>query len=188
MTAYAISGTHESTTSLILAEEPFLLRLAQRYAGRHADAEDLVQETMARAWVARGRFAPGTCVRAWLAVILRRLYLTGAMKDKRRSTRTNTDADEPIDRITVIKSYFGDASVPEYASVLQHVDERMTNAIGQLPDHYRIPILLFALEGLTYAEIGERLRIPVGTVMSRVHRARIRLQATLAMPAARATG
>src|SRR5687768_6822797 len=97
----------QPTTSLILAEEPFLQRLARRLARRHADAEDLVQETMLRAYGARDRFVVGTSMRAWLATILRRLYLTGALKDKRRATQTDTDADEPLARIGRIAEYYG---------------------------------------------------------------------------------
>ena len=169
----------QPTTSLILAEEPFLQRLARRLARRHADAEDLVQETMLRAYGARDRFVVGTSMRAWLATILRRLYLTGALKDKRRATQTDTDADEPLARIGRIAEYYGDSGDTEYARVLQNVDEQMKHAFDRLPDTYRIPFLFFALDGLSYAEIAARLRIPVGTVMSRIHRARMRLQASV---------
>ena len=169
----------DETTRIILAEQPFLNRLASRLTSRGPDADDLVQETLMRAFVARARFTRGTSIRAWLATILRRLFLTGAIKYKRRATQTDTDAGEPISLAGGPTGAAADVPSMTYDEVLDRVDDRVKSAFRLLPDNYRNPFVLFALDELSYAEIASRLRIPVGTVMSRIHRARQRLKRTL---------
>ena len=171
--------SYDATTDRILAEEPFLRRLALRLARRNADADDLVQETLLRAYNARDRFQTGTSMRAWLATILRRLFLTAALKEKRRATQTDTDAGDPLFMAGGGDSTPLPCSYVAFDEVLEHVDDRVKKAFVRLPDTYRAPFVLFALDGLSYAEIAARLRIPVGTVMSRIHRARRRLQRVL---------
>ena len=169
---------YDETTRIILAEQPFLKRLARRLVRSSPDADDLVQETLLRAFVARERFILGTSIRAWLATILRRLFLTGANKAKRRGTLTDTDAGAPL---TLAGGPPTAGLHPEvtYDQVLQRVDDHVKTAFDRLPETYRRPFVLFALDGLSYAEIAGALRVPVGTVMSRIHRARGRLKATL---------
>jgi RNA polymerase sigma-70 factor, ECF subfamily len=182
MTAIATFDHHRPTTDLILAEEGFLHRLAWSVSHRHADANDLVQETLLRAYAARERFVIGTSIRAWLATILRRLHLTNAATQRRRATSTDTDADEPLQRIGGITEYFGMTSRTRWATVLEYVDDDMKNAIALLPAIYRQPLLMYTIDGLSYAEIAARLAIPIGTVMSRIHRARPPLRAAVARP------
>ena len=170
----ATATTYDAVTERILAEEPFLRRLAFRLARRAADADDLVQETVMRAYNARDRFQTGTSMRAWLATILRRLFLTGAIKAKRRGTQTDTDSGDVI--------MLSGATAPRtqeiltYEQNLELIDDRLKDALERVPDTYRQPFVMFALDGLSYAEIAEQLRIPVGTVMSRIHRARRRMK------------
>jgi len=177
----ATATTYEEVTERILAEQPFLHRLAFRLARRAADADDLVQETILRAYNARDRFQTGTSMRAWLATILRRLFLTGAIKTKRRGTQTDTDAGDVI--------LLSGATAPTtqdvltYEQTLERVDDRLKEGLDRLPETYRRPFVMFALDGLSYAEIAEQLRIPVGTVMSRIHRARTRMKGHLAASA-----
>ena len=118
-------------------------------------------------------------MRAWTATILRRLFLTSALKEKRRGTRTDTDAGEPLFAAVGGDPRQAPCSYAAFDQVLDHVDDRVRTAFGRLSESYRAPFLLFALDGLTYAEIAARLRVPPGTVMSRIHRARRRLQAAL---------
>jgi RNA polymerase sigma-70 factor (ECF subfamily) len=171
---------HDATTVDILAEERFLRRLAQRLARRDADADDLVQETLMRAYVARDRFQPGTSMRAWLATILRRLFLTAKAKDKRRATQTDTDAGEPLTLAGGPASRFEANQTEDFEVAMEHVDDDLREAFVRLPENYRKPFVMFALNGLSYAEIARYLRIPVGTVMSRIHRARQRVKTFLA--------
>jgi RNA polymerase sigma-70 factor, ECF subfamily len=162
------------TTDKILVERPFLRRLALRLVGKHDDADDLVQETMLRAYRARDRFRTGSSMRAWLATILRRLFLTAAYTDQRRRTGTDTDLGEPLGGLQDTGEVARDGVA--YDAALEQVDDRVRRAFVRLPDAYRTPFVLFALDGLTYTEIASRLAIPVGTVMSRIHRARSRLR------------
>ena len=174
----ARAGTYQHVTDQILAEQAFLSQLALRLARRKADADDLVQETLLRAYNARDRFQDGTSMRAWLATILRRLFLTGAIKAKRRATQTDTDAGDVIHLSGAVSR---DKGMPlSYEETLEYVDDSRKSALVRLPETYRVPFVMFALEGISYAEIAEQLRIPVGTVMSRIHRARQRLKAGLA--------
>jgi len=170
----------DETTGIILAQQPFLRRLAGRMTHCAPDADDLVQETLLRAYVARDRFRPGTSIRAWLATILRRLFLTAASKSRRRNTPTDTDAGEPLTLAGGPALDEGPPAYLPYELVMERVDDDVRAAFDRLPDVYRTPFVLFALEGLSYAEIAERLGCPVGTVMSRIHRARTRLKASLA--------
>jgi len=167
----------DAVTHRILAEQPFLRRLALRLARRHPDADDLVQETILRAFRARDRFQQGTSMRAWLATILRRLFLTDAIKYKRRGTQTATDAGDAV-------SFAGaparlDTVEQSREQLLERIDDRLLRALRRVPDVYREPFEMFALDGLAYADIAERLDVPVGTVMSRIHRARTRVKAAL---------
>ncbi len=174
----APAAAFEPVTEKILAEQPFLSHLAYRLARRRADADDLVQETLLRAYNARDRFQTGTSMRAWLATILRRLFLTSAIKAKRRATQTNTDAGEIIQISGATARPSTDPLT--YEQTLEHVEDCLKGALERLPTNYHGPFVMFALDGLSYAEIAEQLRIPVGTVMSRIHRARQRLKARLA--------
>ena len=175
----AVGGARPGKTAEILEEQPFLRRLALRLARRPEFAEDLVQETMFRAWRARASFETGTSMRAWLATILRRLFLTETYKNNRRRTDTNTDLGEPLAFLTGERRRYGPETGPEaYEGALEHVDDRVRRAFVRLPDTYRAPFVLFALDGLSYAEIAGRLSVPIGTVMSRIHRARERLRAS----------
>jgi len=172
----------QAVTDEILSEQPFLDQLALRLSRRRADADDLVQETLLRAYNARDRFQTGTSMRAWLATILRRLFLTSAIKAKRRATQTDTDAGEVI-------HLSGAVAPPErapltYHQSLEYVEDGLKLALEQLPAAYRVPFVMFALDGLSYAEIATQLRTPVGTVMSRIHRARQRLKMKLAVETA----
>ncbi len=174
----ARAATVELVTEKILAEEPFLAHLALRLARRRADADDLVQETLLRAYSARDRFQVGTSMRAWLATILRRLFLTSVIKAKRRATQTNTDAGGVIQTSGATARRSCDPL--SYEQTLEHVEDCLKGALERLPPTYHDPFVMFALDGLSYTEIAAQLRIPVGTVMSRIHRARQRLKTRLA--------
>lgn len=173
---HAESADRLVTTDRILVEEPFLRRLALRLSRRNADADDLVQETLMRAYRARDRFETGTSMRAWLATILRRLFMTESMKYDRRKTHADSDLGELLHSTPGREGVPADPSRLTYDAALDHVPDRVKRAFVHLPDTYREPFVLFALDGLSYAEIASHLRIPIGTVMSRIHRARSRLR------------
>ena len=168
------------TTRLIVEHEAFLRGLAARLARQPADVDDLVQETMLRAFKARDRFETGTSIRAWLATILHRLFLTGVRTERRRATHVSSEAVD-------LGSIARDAG-PEFPALdesdggilrFERVDEDFKHAFERLPSECRELLVLASLDGLSYRAIAARLRIPVGTVMSRVFRARQRIRAAL---------
>jgi RNA polymerase sigma-70 factor (ECF subfamily) len=173
-----LAAIADPVTVQILAEEERLRRLARQLVRCEADVEDLVQDALLKAFRARNRFAPGTSIRAWTSTILRRVFLTGAIRSKRRGLCTDTDAGEPLERTagTAVSSF---ESEPELERILQNVDDAVRRALLLVPEIYRTPFLLSAVDGLSCADIAERLDVPEGTVMSRIHRARERMKRDL---------
>jgi RNA polymerase sigma-70 factor (ECF subfamily) len=162
----------DQTVSLILAEESRLRRVATRLTRCAADADDLVQDTLLRAFRARRRFQPGTSIRAWTTTILRRVFLTDSLRSKRRRLETDTDAGEPLNRTPgALAASSRDATLSAEA-LSERLEDPVKRALERVPDVYRVPFLMSIVESLTCAEIADRLGVPDGTVMSRIHRAR----------------
>ncbi len=166
----------ESTVDLILGEEVHLRVVARRLTRCDSDVDDLVQETMLRAYHARHRFQPGTSVRAWTTTILRRLFLTAAVRAKRRGLRTEADLDGDLDSAVDRRVRVREAPAPD----VDALDEKLKRALGRVPRVHRESFLLAVVQDLSCEEIGRRLGVPAGTVMSRLFRARLRLRGELA--------
>jgi len=149
-------------------------RVALRLAGDEAQAEDLVQETMLKAYRSWHQYRPGTNVRAWLLTILRHTFINEYRK--RRKIVAELDVSE-IEAWTVFPAV-QDVD-PEGRFFDSIVDEEVLRAIDALPDEFRETLTLSDVEGLTYAEIAEITEVPVGTVKSRLFRARQALQRQL---------
>lgn len=145
-----------------------LFRLAMWLERNRHEAEDLVQETLTRALQSFHRFTPGTNCRAWLITILH--YVRS---NRLRALRRHPLVEDADDRIA--------ETVPFVPAIPQRLtDEEMLEALGSLPEAYQHVILLCDVEEMTYREIAEALQIPVGTVMSRLHRGRALLRLRLA--------
>lgn len=175
----------DSTVSLILEEVPNLRRVARRLARCESDADDLVQGTLLRAYGARERFEPGSSVRAWTTTILRRLFLTGAIRTKWRNLQNDTDAGGPLESAVGRPLSPHDLSPRNEHSravreLSEHLEDDVKKALDRIPEVYRTAFLLSAIRDMSCAEISRELGVPVSTVMSRVHRARERLRADLA--------
>ncbi len=154
-----------------------LYRVARRLTGRADDAEDLVQETYARALRGAAKFTPGTNLRAWLFRVLRNAFLDGR---RRQGRAVPVDADADPDGATDPASagdgwLRGDAELERLRGV---VGEEIEAALLRLGDDARAVVLLDA-EGLGTAEIAEVMGCAPGTVKSRLHRARAALRAQL---------
>jgi len=148
-----------------------LYRVALRLTGDAAAAEDLVQDTMLRALRAWNSFRPGSNARAWLVTILRNQFINGWRSDKRAPAGVDMDAiPEPADPKD---------PDPEGRFFSELVDDEVLRAVDQLPDEFRDVLVLSDMEGLPYADIAASLAIPVGTVKSRLFRARRILQGQL---------
>jgi RNA polymerase sigma-70 factor (ECF subfamily) len=148
-----------------------LYRVALRLTRDPAAADDLVQDTMLKALAAWDSFRPGSNARAWLVTILRHQFINGWRKTRRGPARVDLEA---------IPELSDSANPdPEGAFFAGIVDTEITAALDDLPDDFRDVVLLSDLEGLPYAEVAEALDIPVGTVKSRLFRARRILQGRL---------
>jgi RNA polymerase sigma-70 factor, ECF subfamily len=145
-----------------------LFRLAMWFERNRADAEDVVQDTMMQALKSFHRYQPGTNCRAWLVTILQRI-----VSNRRRSRGRSILVSDPDDRLAEATPFI--PPVPEHLT-----DEDLLLALGRLPLAFQEVILLCDVEGLTYKETAEALAIPVGTVMSRLHRGRTQLRGDLA--------
>jgi RNA polymerase sigma-70 factor (ECF subfamily) len=146
-----------------------LFAAAYRMTGNAHDAEDLVQETFLRAYRAIDRYQAGSNARAWLLTILQRVR-TDAFRRRQRRPRTVElpDAGSEI------------AAVPPPQDALASGYEDLERALAALPESLRSAVVLRDLQELSYAEIAAVLGVPVGTVMSRIHRGRALLRAALA--------
>lgn len=145
-----------------------LFRLALWWERDRGAAEDLVQDTLVQALKSFHRFTPGTNCRAWLSTILRHVH-----SNKRRGQHHERLVDDTDDRIA--------QTVPFVPAVPQHVtDDDMLAALRDLPAAHQEIILLCDVEELSYKDIAQALGIPMGTVMSRLHRGRTLLRQALA--------
>jgi RNA polymerase sigma-70 factor (ECF subfamily) len=152
----------------VLPHADRLFRLAMWFVRNRADAEDVVQETMMQALKSFHRFQPGTNCRAWLTTILQRI-----VSNRRRAAGRSIVVEDPDDRIA--------QTVPFVPPVPQQLtDEIVLRTLRQLPTIFQEVILLCDVEDFSYNEAAEALAIPIGTVMSRLHRGRGQLRAELA--------
>ncbi len=152
---------------------------ALRYTRNPSDAEDLVQETYLRAYRAWDQFEPGTNLKAWLFRILTNLFISSYRKKQREPVVISADEQEEFDlysRLADRRALDGSA---ESIVLDQIVDDDVKSALADLPENFRIAVLLADVEGFSYKEIAEILAIPIGTVMSRLFRGRKALQKAL---------
>ena len=175
VTATARTGLdrEEAFRRYVEPEIEVLLRVAQTLTGSWADAEDVVQDTLIRAWRAADRF-DGAHPRAWLLTILRHTHL-----NSRRRQRPDLVAD--ANSLEGHRSAFGAAACadPEQRHVEREFSAGLAAAIAELDGRYRTVLLLVDVDQLTYAEAAAVLGVPVGTVMSRLSRARDKLRRRL---------
>jgi len=158
-----------------------LFGAALRMTRNRTRAEDLLQETFLRAWRSFHTFKPGTNVRAWLYRILMNAYIDGYRKSEREPEVVDQeDVDEFYLYSKVHESEdFRRAGNPEEALLSRLMDADVKGALDSLPEAFRNVVVLADIEGFSYKEIAEILSIPIGTVMSRLHRGRRQLQVKL---------
>jgi RNA polymerase sigma-70 factor, ECF subfamily len=172
------------------AVAPFMGQLypaARRMTKNPSDAEDLVQETITKAYTAFHQFQPGTNLRAWLYKILSNTFINSYRKRRREpSTALGVDFNEDwqVDADPLSKP----APSAEAEALERLADSDILAALRELPEEFRIPIYLSDIEGYPYREIAEMMGIPLGTVMSRLHRGRGKLRGKLAMYAPALSG
>ncbi|TQR87434.1 sigma-70 family RNA polymerase sigma factor [Mycobacterium hodleri] len=157
-----------------------LLCSARRLTHRDVDAEDLVQDTMMNAFLGFDGFQPGTNLRAWLYRIMHNRWISVYRMKQRRPDGFCVDAvsGTGIAAIASRSTRFSRSAEDEALSGLS--DRRIEEALRSLPEGFQKVLYYVGVEGYTYADTAILLRIPVGTVISRLSRSRVRLRAQLA--------
>jgi len=147
---------------------PALYRLALRMARRPEAAEDLVQDTYLRAYKAFHTFEPGTNLRAWLFQILRHTFINRYRHDRLRPENVEFDAVQEV-----VEAPDAD---PESVVMDEILPVEVSRALDELPTAFREAVECAFIHEMTYQETAEQLGVPIGTVMSRIHRGRKLLQ------------
>lgn len=160
----------ERFSKLVLPHLPDAYALAYRITGSHADAEDVLQEASLRAFRAVGNVMDSSA-RAWMMMIIRNTSFTWMRKNRPSAVFTVDDLEE----VEVAQTDPGDPG-PETMMIAK---SDMETTITALPDQFRETVILRDLHGLSYREIAERTKVPIGTVMSRLARARSRFLAAV---------
>jgi RNA polymerase sigma-70 factor (ECF subfamily) len=151
-----------------------LYRVALRLTGNSSDADDLVQDTLLKAYRAWDQFEPGTNAKGWLLTILRHAFINEYRRRRRRPDMVDVDALEPFAVFPEVQE-----EDPQGAFFERIVDDEVLRSIDALPEAFRETLVLSDVEGLNYQEIARTLDVPVGTVKSRLFRARRMLQGKL---------
>ncbi len=168
-------------TDVAMEYMPGLYSAALRMTRNVADAEDLVQETYLKAYRSYASFQEGTNLRAWLYRILTNTYINSYRAARRRPEITDV---EDVEDLYLYKRMSGPGGIragrsAEDAALDSFTDDVVKSALEELPDAFRIAVLLADVEGFSYKEISEITDVPIGTVMSRIHRGRRALQKAL---------
>jgi RNA polymerase sigma-70 factor (ECF subfamily) len=158
----------------VLPQLDSLYRLALRLTTDPSRAEDLVQDTVLKAFRSWQSFQPGTSIRSWLFTILRNTFINDYRRRQREPIPMDLDAAESLATFRAAED-----EDPEGTYFNQIVDAKVLEAIDALPEDFREVLVLSDVENMSYAEIARMLSLPVGTVKSRLFRARRLLQKAL---------
>ncbi|MET9709972.1 sigma-70 family RNA polymerase sigma factor [Nocardiopsis alba] len=171
------------TLDFATAVTPFADQLyptALRMTRNPADAEDLVQETFTKAFANFHQFRAGTNLRAWLYRILTNTFINGYRKKQREPRQETTDEIKDW-QLAAAEAHTSSGMRSAETEVLDHLpDSDIKQALARLPEEFQEVIYLVDIEGYAYKEVAARMGTPLGTVMSRLHRARRQLREMLA--------
>ncbi|MFI6522519.1 sigma-70 family RNA polymerase sigma factor [Spirillospora sp. NPDC050679] len=144
-----------------------------------ADAEDLVQDTYAKAFASFHRFEEGTNIKAWLYRILTNTFISAYRKKKRQPSRSSTDTVEDWQLAEAAGHTSAGLPSAEALALERLPDREVREALARLAEEYRTAVYLVDVEGYPYREAAEIMAVPLGTVMSRLHRGRRQLRVML---------
>jgi RNA polymerase sigma-70 factor (ECF subfamily) len=149
-----------------------LFAAALRMTRHRSDAEDLVQETYAKAFAAQDKFKPGTNLKAWLYRIQTNAFINTYRKKQRQPKISDAEQVEDWQIAAAAEHTSSGLASAEQAALDQLGDVEVKQALAELPEDFRMAVYLSDVEGFAYKEIAEIMDTPVGTVMSRLHRGR----------------
>lgn len=181
-------GDHENVSDLLFEREvaccrPHLYPVALHMTGNPNDAEDLVQETLTRAYTGLRGFTPGSNARAWLHRIMANAFLNGCRKRRREPLHVLSPELETAQPTTAMgpmaPGLRARAPSAEDEVLRQFAHSEVREALDALPECFKATIYLADVEGYSYYDVAEIIGVPVGTVTSRLHRARNRLREQL---------
>jgi RNA polymerase sigma-70 factor (ECF subfamily) len=160
-----------------------LYNFAIRLANDPNDAEDLVQDTIVKAYRFFASYERGTNAKAWLFRILKNSYINNYRKQSKQPYQV--DYDEISTYYESVRSERSDTTDMEQIMYRELLDDEVTKALNKLPEDFRTVVLLCDIEGFTYEEIANMLDVPIGTIRSRLHRGRNLLRTSLSQYASR---
>jgi RNA polymerase sigma-70 factor (ECF subfamily) len=165
--------------SMVKTYEKPLFQFAFRLCGNHHEAQDLLQESLYRAYKSFPHFEVGTAFDRWLYQIIHNLFIDHYRKKKRRPNMTSID--EPLQNLESEKSIeLPDWSTnPESEAIRNELGHQIEKGLAQLSPEYRSAVILCDIQGLSYEEIAQVLNCSIGTVRSRIHRGRKSLRSLL---------
>jgi RNA polymerase sigma-70 factor (ECF subfamily) len=174
-----VSVAQKEFESIALVHTDALLRTALRMTRNQNDAEDLVQETMLKAYRFFDRFERGSNIKAWLFKIMTNIFINNYRQKARKPTGVSYEDIDDNFLYHQLENSRGITADPEEMLFSKLMDSDVRSAIGDLPEDFRMVVVLAFLEGFSYEEIAEIADIQLGTVKSRLHRARKLLQKSL---------
>jgi RNA polymerase sigma-70 factor (ECF subfamily) len=165
--------------NIAIAQLPSLMAVAMRLTRNGAEGEDLVQDTFVKAMRAREQFEPGTNIRAWLLKILTNTFINRYRRGTLERSVIDGATAEPLQ-----DGWIGSASMnavrdPESLALRPMLEAEIQAALDEVPEEFRLAVVLADVEELSYKEISDIMGCPIGTVMSRLHRGRRMLKGKL---------
>jgi RNA polymerase sigma-70 factor (ECF subfamily) len=175
----AAPAAGDAFTAEVAPHLHLLYRTALRMTQQEQAAEDLLQDTLERAFLNFARYEPGTNIRAWLLRIMSNVRISGFRRVARRPQTTSLDELEPFSIYGAARAE-GIATADVESVVLNRIgEEAILRAIDRLPEDFRMVVVLSDVEGFSYKEMAAILEVPIGTVTSRLYRGRQQLQRSL---------
>lgn len=157
---------------LVLEHMDMLYAVALRLTRNPADAQDLTQNTILKALRFHDKFKQGTYIKAWLLTIMRNTFINEYRRKVRRPSFVELSGTEPAKETAPDPEVQYDPGGRDYPHIIELLDDRVKNAIEELPEDFRMAVIMADVEDKSYKEIAEAMGCPLGTVMSRLFRGR----------------